>query len=255
MAVVNIECSMRKFSNFLFRLKILFRKPFKRSIQYYKNIPIIINNFNRLEYLKLLIEWLENAGYKNIYIIDNQSTYPPLLSYYKTLPYTIFKLSKNMGYKAIWDTHVFLNFKEDYYVYTDPDILPIKDCPDDILEYFISLLKAYPEAGKIGVGLKTDDLPDWYLLKNRVIEYEKKYWEVKINNEVYEALVDTTFALYRPGAKGDWELKAYRTDAPYLARHLPWYENTTQPTEEEKYYISLTNKNSLWYSKLKDEQA
>ena len=45
----------------------------------YKDIPIIINNYNRLEMLTKLIHGLENKGYHNLYIIDNQSTYPPLL--------------------------------------------------------------------------------------------------------------------------------------------------------------------------------
>ena len=42
----------------------------------YKDIPIIINNYNRLEMLTKLIHGLENKGYHNLYIIDNQSTYP-----------------------------------------------------------------------------------------------------------------------------------------------------------------------------------
>ena len=53
----------------------------------YHDIPVIINNFNRLEYLKKLIESLEIRGYRNIYIIDNLSTYPPLLQYYNTCKY------------------------------------------------------------------------------------------------------------------------------------------------------------------------
>ena len=34
-----------------------------------KNIPIIINNRNRLTYMKMLISSLEKRGYNNIYII------------------------------------------------------------------------------------------------------------------------------------------------------------------------------------------
>ena len=60
--------------------------------------PIIINNYNRLEYLKDLIAWLESAGMKKIYIIDNLSTYPPLLEFYKKIKYTVFKLDKNYVY-------------------------------------------------------------------------------------------------------------------------------------------------------------
>lgn len=40
-----------------------------------KEIPIIINNFNRLTTLRLLTETLTACGYTNIYILDNASTY------------------------------------------------------------------------------------------------------------------------------------------------------------------------------------
>ena len=62
---------------------------FKVNIPDAKQIPIVINNFNRLGYLKRLIASLESRGYKNIHIIDNNSTYPPLLEYYEKQVSTI----------------------------------------------------------------------------------------------------------------------------------------------------------------------
>ena len=70
----------------------------------YKSIPIIINNYNRLTSLKILISSLEKMGYKNLFIIDNASTYPPLLEYYNTCPYKVFRLNNNVGYLALWKT-------------------------------------------------------------------------------------------------------------------------------------------------------
>mgnify|MGYP002241251986 FL=1 len=69
-----------------------------------KEIPIIINNFNRLTTLRLLTETLTACGYTNIYILDNASTYPPLLEYYKTCPFTVFHLNQNLGFKALWES-------------------------------------------------------------------------------------------------------------------------------------------------------
>src|SRR5271167_2766815 len=80
-----------------------------------KQIPIIINNRNRFEYLLQLINSLENRGYNNIFIIDNDSTYPPLLEYYKTCKYEIFMLGENVGHLAMWDTDVNERFIKDYY--------------------------------------------------------------------------------------------------------------------------------------------
>lgn len=88
----------------------------------YKDIPIIINNYNRLEMLTKLIHSLENRGYHNLYIIDNQSTYPPLLEYYTRLPYPVYMLNKNVGHLSLWETGIFKQFKDSYYAYTDSDL-------------------------------------------------------------------------------------------------------------------------------------
>ena len=67
----------------------------------YKDTPIVINNFNRIDTLLILIKGLETRGYNNIYIIDNDSTYPPLLEYYKKCPYPVYMLNKNIGHLSI----------------------------------------------------------------------------------------------------------------------------------------------------------
>ncbi len=43
----------------------------------YKDIPIVINNYNRLEYVEKLIKSLQSRGYNNIHILDNDSTSMP----------------------------------------------------------------------------------------------------------------------------------------------------------------------------------
>jgi fructose-1,6-bisphosphatase/sedoheptulose 1,7-bisphosphatase-like protein len=47
-----------------------------------KNIPIVILNRDRLHPLVEQITSLKSKGYNNITVIDNQSTYPPLLEWY-----------------------------------------------------------------------------------------------------------------------------------------------------------------------------
>jgi len=70
-----------------------------------QNIPIFINSRDRLNCLKLLIEWLLKAGYKNLIILDNDSSYPPLLDYYRGLEadsrIRVVRLGKNLGHKAL----------------------------------------------------------------------------------------------------------------------------------------------------------
>jgi hypothetical protein len=255
MPFVHIECSMRKGANIWFRLCIKWKKWWYRPIEDPYQIPILINNFNRLHILKQQIEWLGNAGYSNIYIIDNQSTYPPLLEYYKTLPYTIFKLDRNKGHFSIWETILFSRFGHDYYVYTDPDILPVEDCPSDILSHFKKLLHQYPGSKKVGFGLLINDLPDHFQLKEQVTKWEQQFWQKALEPDVYDALIDTTFALYRPGAKGGADGQAIRTAGKYTARHLPWYENSASLDEETQYYLRSSTAASSWYAASKGENT
>ena len=77
----------------------------------------------------------------NLYIIDNQSTYPPLLEYYTRLPYPVYMLNKNVGHLSLWETGIFKQFKDSYYAYTDSDLEILPNCPDDFIEKFILLLQ------------------------------------------------------------------------------------------------------------------
>ena len=203
----------------------------------FKNIPIIINNRNRLTYLKQLINWLEKNGYSNIYIIDNNSNYQPLLNYYKTINYKIFHLSENVGHLSLWKTDIIKQFEKDYYVYTDPDVLPIEECPDNILEHFYNLLIKYSSIEKVGFALKIDDLPNCYIDKSKVAEWEQKFWNKEIEKDVYDAAIDTTFALYKPFTNGNnYVQNALRTAGKYQLHHLPWYEDSNNENEENIFY-------------------
>lgn len=233
---VSLRRRFQKLSALLKRQLLPFRKNFNNKKDL-KSIPVIINNRNRLTYLLQLINWLEKNGYKNIFIIDNDSTYPPLLKYYSETSYHVFKLKENVGHLSLWKTGIIKQFEHDYYVYTDPDVVPVESCPGNVLEFFMKQLNKYKSIEKVGFGLKIDDLPDYYSEKQKVIDWENKFWEKEVEKDVYDASVDTTFALYRPYTNGaDWVQKAYRTGGNYVARHLPWYENSSNPSEEDKYY-------------------
>jgi glycosyltransferase involved in cell wall biosynthesis len=230
--------------------KYLMELAIPSQITDYRKIPIIINNFNRLDYLKKLINSLEQRGYNNIYIIDNHSTYPPLLEYYEGCGYKVFRLEKNTGPFALWQTGIFRIFKKDYFVYTDSDLLPVEECPDDFLLFFLKTLKKHKLASKIGFSLKIDDLPDSYVLKQQVIEHEEPHYRHYISKEsLYRAPIDTTFALYRPRAT--WRhacsnIEIYRTAFPYMARHLPWYTDSSNPDAETLYYLETASRSASW---------
>jgi glycosyltransferase involved in cell wall biosynthesis len=211
-------------------------------------IPVIINNFNRLGYLRELIHSLEACGLTRIIIIDNCSTYPPLLEFYERCNHRVIRLRENYGHLSLWKSGLYHRYKWNYFIYTDPDLIPIAECPKDFIVYFKQLLDRHHELDKIGFGLRIDDLPDTFSLKEKVIAYEKKYWQKKAGDGVYDAPIDTTFALYKPlsGLKrGEvYTLKAWRSDFPYLASHLPWYVDSGQPSAEDQYYMQTCNASS-----------
>lgn len=214
-------------------------------------IPIIIINFNQLFYLKQLIESLQKRDYNNIVIIDNLSTYQPLLDYYKTIEteVNIHRLKTNEGHLSFWEqSDLVKKYTKGYYVVTDADVVPISDCPDDFLNTFRILLnKAYDRA-KVGFSLKLEDIPEYNPQREKIKDWEAKFWKTKIHPKAYKAEIDTTFALYRPGYNYQKKnfTKAWRTDFPLQARHGGWYINPNSLTEEQKYYQKTANESASW---------
>lgn len=213
--------------------------------------PIYLIVFNRLDALRQLVDWLESSGYKNIHIIDNASTYPPLLQYLKSSPHTVHNMERNYGHLVLWESGEFDDVIDHHnFVLSDCDILPVESCPPDVIARLAEILDRYPNFTKVGLCLRIDDIPDHYALKASVLEWEAPYWNHSLEGRaLYEAAIDTTFAYYRPGIKPSdkrwW--RSLRTAMPLAARHLPWYADTSRPTEEDLYYQShLKEMSSQW---------
>lgn len=209
-------------------------------------VPIVINNFNRLEYLSRCVDSLRTRGYDNLYIIDNNSTYEPLLDYYKSEGLRVFYLTENVGYLALWRTSIHTGFIGDYYVYTDPDIEPVEECPADFVSHLYAIMQEYEGAAKVGLGLRIDDLPRRYARRDEVFQHEIQFYSKPVAPDLYFAPIDTTMALYRPGVAGGWWLPSIRTGGSYMARHLSWYADTDNPSEEEIYYRKTSEQSTHW---------
>jgi hypothetical protein len=205
-------------------------------------VPVFINCRDRLTPLLPLVEWLERAGCEEIYLLDNDSAYEPLLDYYERTPHTVVRLRENYGAFCLWVAPGVFEFTSGRpFVYTDPDVIPDECCPLDALDRFAALLDRYPAVNKAGFGLRIDDLPDHYLHKDAVREWEKQYWRWKVEDGAYFASIDTTLALYRPGAQ-QRPAEAIRTGPPYVARHAPWYLDLGSLPDDERFYLSRTVK-------------
>ena len=77
---------------------------------------------------------------KKIIILDNNSDYKPLLEYYQKTKYKVIYLRKNIGHKALWQSKLYNKYKWNYFIYTDPDVLPIQECPLDFVFHFKKIL-------------------------------------------------------------------------------------------------------------------
>ncbi len=218
------------------------------------NLPIYIINFNRLSYLQQMIAVLEKYGLRNIHIIDNVSTYPPMVEYLKQTPYKVHYMKKNYGHMVFFWDDEFKNVREnEYYVLTDPDVIAAENCPADFMDRFYQILQQYPKVNKVGFSLKTDDIHGSKKAKELLVKWEGLYYKHRLNRfepYLYDSSIDTTFAMYRPHK--DWKTddfyKAIRIGAPYEARHLPWYKDLSDLSDEDKFYNQADCGSGNWNS-------
>lgn len=227
-------------------------------------IPVFINNRDRLTCLRRLIGWLYCHDIGPITVIDNGSSYFPLLKFYKELSTSnlvkVFYTNQNCGPNVFWNRSALnggrpqllskerleeikgkgLNWhlKQDTpFIYTDSDVVPSKDCPGDLIPHMLKLLERFPDCGKVGAGLRIDNIPDRFYNKEKVIKAESVYSAYDLGGYA-KAPVDTTFAVYPPYSEFSCDWKNIRTMSPYLVEHADWYSDSSNLTEEEAYYRS-----------------
>lgn len=223
-------------------------------------IPLFVITRDRVTVTKRCIEGYKKLGDVEIIIQDNNSTYPPMVEYLDKLEKEGIKVFR---YKddseqfydisgRVRDTILewYRSNDSPYYIVTDPDIELENPCPE-MIQYYISILKQLPRATVVGPMLRIDDLPEHFKLKEEMVQaHEVQFWGK--NREPYCTMfdgiriqycpIDTTFGMYRK----EFEFKrlnlGFRVYEPYMARHLDWYIDTDNLTEEQRYYKDNCNK-------------
>lgn len=201
------------------------------------DIPIIINNFNRLTTTRNLVNQLKGLGYTNIHILDNNSTYPPLLKWYKDCGVTVKYLGQNAETQLVlWNSGYINEFKELYpwIVYTDSDIELNPDTPEDFIDNLIGYAKKYG-VNKVGLALRLDDIHETNEYNTQAKEWEQQFWTNQLEEGVYKADLDTTFAVLKTTAP--FQYGALRVAGNYTARHMTWYTDFDNLDGEERYYL------------------
>jgi hypothetical protein len=225
-------------------------------------VPIFIIVHDRLTVLKKAVKSFETQIKTPIKIIfhDVASTYKPCLDYLESTKYDVYRSKINSHLTVMNTVNKYMNEHPEceYYVITDPDI-ELDNVNGDILDFYIFLSKMNP--GKvIGPSLRIDDLPDNYPHKQKVIKHESQYWDksptiIDYNNNKYKIqyqLIDTTFQLVpKTNLSRKFPRQGIRCYAPYGARHLDWYLNTANLSEDQIYYSKNSSKHiSNWSTDL-----
>jgi GT2 family glycosyltransferase len=228
--------------------KRVINKQLAKLLKQPADMPVFIICRDRVDALRELVAWLEKKGFHKIVFVDNDSLYPPLVQYFQETPYQVIRLYRNVGHTSPWTLGMIRALiPEDFYIVSDPDVIPDKGCPKDVFSHFLKLHKKYFMYQKVGFGLRIDDLPDHYPLKKSVMEWEGQFWNNQLEPEVYEAGIDTTFATYKPFSYFYTLHPSIRTGHPYTACHLPWYADPKKISEEETHYRFRADHNvSSW---------
>lgn len=215
------------------------------------SIPCWLTNRDTLTPVRGMVEFLldcDEVG--TVTIVDCESTYPPLIDWYRSAcPVTVI-FAENLGNHAPWR---YIQPDDGYYFASDADF-DLTGVPKDFLKLLREGLIEFPEVCKTALSLRIDDLPDDSPVAKKVIAHESQFWRRRRNGQWFDADVDTTVALYRGRSGWGGYGPALRADNPYTARHLPWYLASDTCTEEWEWYLRHLNPSGLtWGPRLKDE--
>lgn len=211
------------------------------------SIPVIINNRNLLTWPKAMVERIDKYDdVGDVIIVDNESTYQPLLDWYDTNPCKIHRTT-NLGHESPWLSGVVKSLNSEYYVVTDSD-LGLEDTPDDTLLYLLDKLVSL-NLTKVGLGLNWEIVNEKSLYYEHMQVHERNRWRNSMMKEdvALGVYTDTTFSIYRVA---DYHIGGGSTMCPYVARHYPWEYTQEQynSDEEFKYYIKHASQSSSYKS-------
>lgn len=217
-------------------------------------IPIFVISFNRLKCLSSAIESYHQAfgDQVEVVICDNGSDFPPLLDFLGHPPNFVKKVYRNRRIEGVDDMVAMVRGNiEDYfsknersdYVVTDPDIV-LDKVDGRMLGFYRHVLRT-TDASVVGPMLRIDDIPDAYPKKRFVLKKHYDFFWSKVPETLeydgieYHALntrIDTTFAMHRGNDEFGRLKSGYRTYAPFMARHMDWYVDWNDVSEDVVHY-------------------
>jgi hypothetical protein len=213
-------------------------------------IPVFVPVFNNPTYAANMLRQLKDLGIRNIFFVDNASTYPGMINFLERVAgeTTVIRLPENKGPYDLVLSETNYACLPDIFCVTDPDLEFNKNMPRDFLFDLLNLTNKFG-LGKAGLALDLSDRQKMHEEKFlfgehyfHIWEWEGQFWHEPVDkladgSTVFKAKIDTTFALYnKKYFKREHFWDALRVAGPYTCRHLPWYKDTGLPLPEEDHY-------------------
>ncbi len=233
------------------------------------NIPVFINSFEQLSYVRDTVDWFHLHGFQHIIVVEQGSTYGPLWDYFESRAFKkrahLFELEKHIGPRRAVRQCAELNGFGTPMIFTDPD-LGLPSPPDP---YFLSrMIELGRKYNVVKVGLALDVFDDTRIdqdmpigPKKTVFSEHRRFFDRELEPDVFEAGVDTTFFMYVPRPvprKKDIfhsqpRIPAIRLGGPgFLADHRPWLFEPGIPEEEVAHYAQVAGWASTLYGRHRD---
>lgn len=218
----------------------------------------VVTNFNLLTWTRGLCKNLERLkGVDEIVILDNASTYEPLLDWYSDCGYTVERFAENYGHHALLTAYSPEKLG-DYFIHTDPD-LDLNEIPEDTVDILKIPYLANQSCIKSGLSIRLDDIPQNAILNkpcratagNTIFQHESMFYTHPVmlgDHQFYSAAIDTTFYLSRTKY---WRslrniVPGFRAAAPYRCRHMPFYYTEKIEDPEFLNYLQTCNRSASY---------
>jgi len=210
-----------------------------------KDIPVYVISFNNPTYLANIIPQILKSISKNVYVVDNASTFPGTLSLLKELEsrgINILRMKENHGHRVVY-THV---NTPTVYIVTDPDLQFNSRLPDNAVQHLMDISNHF-QCEYVGFALELEDNLFFsgsnYFRDKSIMEWESQFWEHRLvykNYDLYNADIDTTLKLHNKKYSKS-KINCIRVAGNFACKHLPWYKNPIVPIPEEEYTFYKLN--------------
>ena len=222
------------------------------------NLPVFINSFEQLTYLRGTVDWFADNGFSNVTVLEQGSNFAPLSDYLASPAFRakarLQPLRANIGPRRAVKRAAHAAGAGQAFIFTDPDL----DLPNPIAPDFLTWLFALGARYRVAkVGLAPDipdaqkiDLHRKFGTSQTIRGYFRRFFANKLVARVFGTNVDTTFFLHVPQPHlPDFGILTSQTQIPpirvsgpgFLTGHRPWYfENGLSEAEESHYRARAT---------------